>query len=158
MRTAKVLTNLRHLFEGERFDGSDPLTVLPFLEELKSTFDDAGLSEGDAKHMVRYFLTGEAARLYKSLAPRDRRIYPRIVKWMLRTYVREDMLQKAGEEFLTRMQKQRETELECSKALADLAKRCASMIPARDLTNEFISGLRPAIRTQVQSRMASNTS
>ena len=158
LRTAKVLTNLRHLFEGERFDGSDPLTVLPFLEELKTTFDDAGLSEGDAKHMVRYFLTGEAARLYKSLAPRDRRSYPRIVKWMLRTYVREDMLQKAREDFLTRMQKQSETELEYSKALADLAKRCAGMIPARDLTNRFIRGLRPAIRTQVQSRMASNTS
>ena len=148
MRTAKVLTNLRHLFDGERFDGSDPLTVLPVLEELKSTFDDAGLSEGDAKHMVRYFLTGEATRLYKSLAPRDRRSYPRIVKWMLRIYVREDMLQKAREEFLTRMQKQSETELEYSKGLADLGKRCTGMIPARDLTNKFIRGFRPAIRTK----------
>ena len=158
LRTTKVLTNLRHLFDGERFDGSDPLTVLPFLEELKSTFDDAGLSEGDARHMIRYFLTGEAARLFKSLAPRDRRSYPRIVKWLLRTYVRENMLQNAREEFLTRAQRSNETELEYSKALSDLAKRCAGMIPARDLTNRFIRGLRPAIRTQVQSRMASNTS
>ena len=158
LRTTKVLTNLRHLFDGERFDGSDPLTVLPFLEELKSTFDDAGLSEGDARHMIRYFLTGEAARLFKSLAPRDRRSYPRIVKWLLRTYVRENMLQNAREKFLTRSQKSNETELEYSKALSDLAKRCAGMIPARDLTNRFIRGLRLAIRTQVQSRMASNTS
>ena len=91
LRTTKVLANLRHLFDGERFDGSDPLTVLPFLEELQATFDDAGLCEGDAKHMIRYFLTGEAARLFKGLAPRDKKSYPRIFKWLLRTYVRESM-------------------------------------------------------------------
>ena len=158
LRTTKVLANLRHLFDGERFDGSDPLNVLPFLEELRTTFDDAGLSEGDAKHMVRYFLTGEAARLFKGLSPRDKRSYPRIVKWLLRTYVRESMLQNAREEFLTRAQKQTETELEYSQALSNLAKRCAGMIPARDLTNRFVRGLRPAIRTQVQSRVARNTS
>ena len=158
LRTNKVLQNLRHLFDGERFDGSDPLTVLHFLEELKITFDDAGLCEGDARHMVRYFLTGEAARLFKGLSPNDKRSYPRIVKWLLRTYVRESMLQNAREEFLTRAQKPHETEVEYSKALSDLAKRCAGMIPARDLTNRFVRGLRPAIRTAVQARVASNTS
>ena len=158
LRTTKVLANLRHLFDGERFDGSDPLSVLPFLEELRATFDDAGLSEGDARHMVRYFLTGEAARLFKGLSPRDKRSYPRIIKWLLRTYVRESMLQNAREEFLTRAQKSTETELEYSQALSSLAKRCAGMIPSRDLTNRFVRGLRPAIRTQVQSRVAKNTS
>ena len=158
LRTTKVLANLRHLFDGERFDGSDPLSVLPFLEELRATFDDAGLSEGDARHMVRYFLTGEAARLFKGLSPRDKRSYPRIIKWLLRTYVRESMLQNAREEFLTRAQKSTETELEYSQALSNLAKRCAGMIPSRDLTNRFVRGLRPAIRTQVQSRVAKNTS
>ena len=158
LRTTKVLQNLRHLFDGERFDGSDPLTVLHFLEELKVTFDDAGLCEGDARHMVRYFLSGEAARLFKGLSPKDKKTYPRIVKWLLRTYVRESMLQNAREEFLTRSQKPQETEVEYSKALSDLAKRCAGMIPSRDLINRFVRGLRPTIRTQVQARMASNTS
>ena len=158
LRTTKVLANLRHLFDGERFDGSDPLTVLPFLEELQATFDDAGLCEGDAKHMFRYFLTGEAARLFKGLSPRDKKSYPRIVKWLIRTYVRENMLQNAREEFLTRAQKPSETEIEYSQALSNLAKRCAGMIPARDLLNRFIRGLRPAIRTQVQNRVAKNTS
>ena len=158
LRTTKVLQNLRHLFDGERFDGSDPLTVLHFLEELKTTFDDAGLCEGDARHMVRYFLTGEAARLFKGLSPNDKRSYPRIVKWLLRTYVRESMLQNAREVFLTRAQKPQETEVEYSKVLSDLAKRCAGMIPSRDLTNRFVRGLRPAIRTQVQARMTSNAS
>ena len=105
LKTTKVLANIRRLFDGERFDGSDPLAVLPFLEELKTTLDDAGICEGDARHMVRYFLTGEAARLFKGLAPRDKRNYPRIIKWLLRTYVRESMLQNAREEFLTRAQK-----------------------------------------------------
>ena len=158
LRTTRVLANLRHLFGGEKFDGSDPLTVLPFLEELKITFDDADLCEGDARHMLRYFLTGEAARLFKGLPPRDKRSYPQIVKWLLRTYVRESMLQNAREEFLTRAQRPTETELEYSKTLSDLAKRCAGMIPARDLINRFIRGLRPAIRTQVQSRVEKNTS
>ena len=158
LKTAKVLTNLRHLFDGERFDGTDPLTVLPFLEELKTTFDDASLSEGDAKYMIRYFLTGEAARSFKGLAPRDKKSYPRIVKWLLRTYVREHMLQDARQEFLTRAQRPTETELEYSRALSELAKKCAGMIPARDLINRFVRGLRPAIRTQVQGRVARSTS
>ena len=158
LRTTKVLQNLRHLFDGERFDGSDPLTVLHFLEELKITFDDVGLCEGDARHMIRYFLSGEAARLFKGLSPKDKKSYPRVIKWLLRTYVRESMLQNAREEFLTRGQKPHETEVEYSKALSDLAKRCAGMIPSRDLINRFVRGLRPAIRTQVQARMASNTS
>ena len=158
LKTTRVLANLRHLYDGEKFDGSDPLTVLPFLEELKITFDDADLCEGDARHMLRYFLTGEAARLFKGLSPREKRSYPQIVKWLLRTYVRESMLQNAREEFLTRAQRPTETELEYSKTLSSLAKRCAGMIPARDLINRFIRGLRPAIRTQVQSRVENNTS
>ena len=158
LRTAKVLQNLQHLFNGERFDGTDPLTVLPFLEELKTAFDDAGLAEGDAKHMVRYFLTGDAARLFKGLAPIDKRSYPRIVKWLLRTYVRESMLQDAREKFLTRAQNSNETELEYSHALSDLSKRCAGMISEKELINRFVRGLRPAIRTHVQGRVAKNTS
>ena len=158
LRTTKVLQNLRHLFDGERFDGSDPLAVLHFLQELKTTFDDAELCEGDARHMVRYFLTGEAARLFKGLAPNEKRSYPRIIKWLLRTYVRESMLQNAREEFLTRSQKPQETEKEYSKVLSDLAQRCAGMIPEEDLINRFVRGLRPAIRTQVQARMRPGTS
>ena len=132
LRTRKILANLRHLFDGERLDGTDSLTVLTFLEELRSPFGDAGFSEGDARHMIRYFLTGEDARLFKSLAPRDRRSHLRIVKWMLRTYVRENRLQNAREKFLTRAQKENETELEGSKVLSNLAKRCAEMIPRRE--------------------------
>ena len=49
-------------------------------------------------------------------------------------------------------------EVEYSKALSDLAKRCAGIIPARDLASRFVRGLRPAIRTAVQARVASNTS
>ena len=48
------------------FDGSDPIIILYFLEYLKSTFHEAGLSEGDAKHMMRYFVDDETARLFKS--------------------------------------------------------------------------------------------
>ena len=158
LRTAKVLAHLRHLYEGDRFDGSDPLTVLPFLEELKTTFDDAGLCEGDAKHMVRYFIDGEVARLFKSLSPREKRSYPQIVKWLLRTYVRENMLLDARERFLTRSQKPTETELEYSKALSDLSRRCAGMISERELVNRFVRGLSPSIRTHVQDRVTRNTS
>ena len=158
LRTAKVLAHLKHLYEGDRFDGSDPITVLHFLEELKTAFDDAGLCEGDAKHMVRYFLDGEAARLFKGLTSHEKKTYPRIVKWLLRTYVRESMLLDAREKFLTRSQKPTETELEYSKALSDLSMRCAGLISERDLINRFVRGLVPAIRTHVQDRVKRNTS
>ena len=158
LRTAKVLAHLKHLYEGDKFDGSDPITVLHFLEELKVAFDDAGLCEGDAKHMVRYFLDGEAARLFKGLTSQEKKTYPRIVKWLLRTYVRESMLLDAREKFLTRSQKPTETELDYSKALSDLSMRCAGLISERDLINRFVRGLSPAIRTHVQDRVKRNTS
>ena len=77
LRTAKVLGHLKYLYEGDRFDGSDPITVLHFLDELKTAFDEAGLCEGDAKHMVRYFLDGEAARLFKGLTSREKEDVPK---------------------------------------------------------------------------------
>ena len=51
LSTKKVLQTLQQLSDEERFDGSDPLTVFSFLE-IKTTFEDAGLSEGDAIHVV----------------------------------------------------------------------------------------------------------
>ena len=36
LRIAKVLAHLRHLYEGDRFDRSDPLTVLPFSRRVES--------------------------------------------------------------------------------------------------------------------------
>ena len=151
--TNKLLTTVRHLFTGDHFDGSDPVTVLHFLEEIKSAFDEAEIAEGDGRHLVRYFLTGEAARLFKGLGSRDRSSYPRIVRWLLRTYVRETMLQEARERFLMRTQKSNETELDYSKELRVLAHRCGGMIPERDVVHRFVRGLQPAIRTQVQMQV-----
>ena len=152
--TSKLLKGVQHLFTGDRFDGSDPITVLHFLEELQSAFNDAQIAEGDAKHIVRYFLTGEAAKLFKGLSPRDRDTYPRIIRWLLRTYVRETMLQDAREKFLTRSQRSNESELDYSKEIRVLARRCGGMIPDRDITQRFVRGLQPAIRTQVQARVS----
>ena len=154
MKVTKTLAELRHLFDGEMFDGSDPLSLLHFLEDLKQTFDDAALAEGDAKHMVRYFLTGEAAKLYKGLSPNERGSYRRILRWLLRTYIREGMLQNAREKFLTRAQDSSETELEYSKILSGLAHRCGGLIPETELTNRYIRGLQPAIRTHVQNKLS----
>ena len=151
--TNKLLTTVRHLFTGDTFDGSDPVTVLHFLEEMQSAFNEAEIAEGDARHLVRYFLTGEAARLFKGLGSRDRSSYPRIIRWLLRTYVRETMLQDAREKFLTRTQRSAETELDYSKQLRVLAHRCGGMIPERDVVHRFVRGLQPAIRTQVQMQV-----
>lgn len=155
--TNKMVNTVRHLFKGDNFDGSDPISVLIFLEEIKSAFDDAEIGEGDAKHLVRYFLEGDAERLFKGLGSRDRNSYPRILRWLLRTYVRETMLQDAREAFLTRTQRSNETELDYSKELRVLARRCGGMIPDRDVTHRFVRGLQPAIRTQVQMQVKRDT-
>ena len=152
--TSKLLKSVQHLFTGDRFDGSDPITVLHFLEELQSAFNDAQIAEGDAKHIVRYFLYGEAAKLFKGLSPRDRDTYPRIIRWLLRTYVRETMLQTARENFLTRSQRSNENELDYSKELRVLARRCGGVISDEEIIQRYVRGLQPAIRTQVQARIS----
>ena len=154
LKVAKSLAELRHLFDGEMFDGSDPLSLLHFLEDMKQTFDDAALAEGDAKHMIRYFMTGEAAKLFKGLSTNERGSYRRILRWLLRTYIREGMIQDAREKFLTRAQNPSETELEYSKTLSGLAHRCGGLISEVELTNRFLRGLQPAIRTHVQSKLS----
>ena len=59
--------------------------MLHLLEVLQSAFNNAQIAEGDAKHIVRYFLQGEAAKLFKGLSLRDRDTYPRIIRWLLHT-------------------------------------------------------------------------
>ena len=154
LKVSRTLAELRHLFDGEQFDGSDPLSLLHFLDDIKQTFDDASLSEGDAKHMVRYFLSGEAAKLFKGLSTSERGSYRRILRWLLRTYIREGMIQNAREKFLTRAQDPSETELEYSKILSGLAHRCGGLISETELTNRYLRGLQPAIRTHVQSKLS----
>ena len=64
------------------------------------------------------------------------------------------MLQDARENFLTRSQRSNENELEYSKEIRALARRCGGMISDREVTQRFIRGLQPAIRTQVQERVS----
>ena len=124
---------------------------------MRSAFDDAEIGEGDAKQLVRYFLEGEAERLFKGLGSRDRNSYPRILRWLLRTYVRDTMPQDARESFLTRVQKSSETELEYSKEARALARRCGGIIPEREVIHRFVRGLQPGIRTQVQIQVTRKT-
>ena len=68
----KVLSTVKHMFDGDRLSGEDPLTALYFLEELKNVLDDANICEGDARHIFRYFLTGESLRVFKGLTGAER--------------------------------------------------------------------------------------
>ena len=65
LRTRGSLAGLRKFSDGDKFDGSDLLTVFPFFESLRKYLDDADLREGDVKHIISYLFTGEAARLFK---------------------------------------------------------------------------------------------
>ena len=157
LKTVKVLADLKHLFDGDKFSGEDPLTVLHFLEELKVVFDDAGICEGDARHMFRYFLTGDALRLFKGLTTKERDAYPQILRWMLRTYVRENLLQEARDEFFARSQKSDETEQEYAEALRELSRRCVGMLSEREIRTRFVRGLVPSIRTHVSGKIRKST-
>ena len=158
LKTVKVLTTLKHLFDGEKFGGEDPLTALHFLEEIQTVFDDAEISEGDARHMFRYFLTGEALRIFKGLTNAERDSYPKIVRWILRTYVRENLLQEARDEFFGRSQKRDETEQEYADALRELTRRCVGMLSEKEIVTRFVRGLNPAIRTHVRAKIHKKTS
>ena len=157
LKTVKALADLKHLFDGDRFNGDDSLTVLHFLEELKTVFDDASICEGDARHVFRYFLTGDALRLFKGLTAKERDTYPQIVRWMLRTYVRENLLQEARDEFFARSQKSDETEQEYAEALRELSRRCVGMLSEKEVRTRFVRGSIPAIRTHVSGKIRKHT-
>ena len=68
--------------------------------------------------MLRWFLTGEAAKPFKGLSANEGGSYRRILRWLLRTYIREGIIQDALQKFLARAKDHAEKEIAYSKVLS----------------------------------------
>jgi hypothetical protein len=51
-----------HIPDDQRFDGSNPVSIIKFLEDLKEACDHNGVSEGAAMHLLQYFSLNTAKK------------------------------------------------------------------------------------------------
>jgi hypothetical protein len=51
-----------HIADDQKFCGTDPVSIIRFLEELKEDCDHTGISEGAALHLFQYFMFDPAKK------------------------------------------------------------------------------------------------
>jgi hypothetical protein len=52
-----------HIADDQKFSGTDPVSIIRFLEEFKEACDHNGLSEGAALHLFQYFILDPAKKV-----------------------------------------------------------------------------------------------
>ena len=83
-----------------QFDGSDPITLLPFLAKLKNAINGVGKSEALGVSLLSFFLAKDAHIAYVShMSPgarvsnlRSRMPWPAVVNMLITTFLTEDVL------------------------------------------------------------------
>jgi hypothetical protein len=88
-------------------DGSESLSVITFLRQLKIVFDESGITEAMGSRLLFDFVRGQASRMLESSrASVDRAInsYPGIVQDLLKVYATESAMMRAQAVFYQMMQ------------------------------------------------------
>ena len=139
------------------FDGTDPIQLLPFLKDIRITFNSQHLTEGVAVRFLAHFLERDAERLYTSYTMRGLRAgqlhddvsWPGLVNQFLKRYLTGDVLGEAYDAVETARQQSYETESTFADRLETAPVRCTAVLSEQSLAHYFVPGLAPATRTAV---------
>ena len=157
-RIAKYVQRCRGIRPTMRsFDGSDPIQLLPFLKDIRITFNSQHLTEGVAVRVFAHFLERDAERLYTSYTMRGLRAgqlhddvsWPGLVNQFLKRYLTDDVLGEAYDAVATARQQSHETESTFADRLENAAFRCTAVFSEQSLAHYFVRGLAPATRAAV---------
>ena len=154
----KKLSKIRKRMEPEMrphlFDGSDPITIIPFLEAFRDSCNVNGVHEGAALWLVGYFLRGSAkskvtARTTSNNAKKkigNRLLtYCQAIDFLLRTYATDDIIARAVDDLKSYKQDSTTSEMAYLEKLWARALRMGSVFQEHDLVDIFLAGLRPEI-------------
>ena len=117
-RIAKYFQRCRGIRPTMRsFDGTDAIQLLPFLKDIRITFNAQHLAEGVAVRVFAHFLERDAERLYTSYTMRGLRAgelhddisWPGLVNQFIKRYLTDDVLGEAYDAVATARQQPHET-------------------------------------------------
>ena len=157
-RVAKYVQSCRGIHPTMRsFDGTDAIQLLPFVKDIRITFNAQHLTEGVAVRVFAHFLERDAERLYTSYTMRGLRAgqlhddisWPGLVNQFIKRYLTDDVLGEAYDAVATARQQPHETENAYADRLESAAFRCTAVFTEQALAHYFVRGLAPATRTAV---------
>jgi hypothetical protein len=103
-----------HIADDQKFSGTDPVSIMRFLEEFKEVCDHNGLSEGAALHLFQYFIIDPAKKclilFLRSKVNDKSHSYCGAVLFLLTTYAPEDQVNMERRNIFLSQQKSTESE------------------------------------------------
>lgn len=141
------------------FDGSNPIELLPFLKDVRITFNAQHLNESAVARVIAHFLERDAERLYTSFTMSAIRgagfrtshsiTWPGLVNALIRRYLTDDVLDAAYRDVHEIRQSPHETENVYADRLEQLAYSCTAVFTDAAMVNVFVRGLAPETRDVV---------
>ena len=134
------------------FDGTKAIELLPFLKDVRITFNSQHLTERVAIRVLAYFLERDAERLYTSYTMlgiragqlHDDMSWPRLINKFIKRYLTDDVLGVAHDAVASAHQKAHETENAFADKLESKAFKCTAIFTEQALAHYFVRGLAPA--------------
>ena len=157
-RIAKYVQNCRGLRPTMRsFDGTDAIQLLPFLKDIRITFNAQHLTESVAIRVFAHFLERDAERFYTSYTMRgiragqlhDDTSWPGPVNQFIKRYLTDDVLGEAFDAVASARQLPHETENTFADQLESAAFRCTAVLLEQALAHYFVRGLSATTRAAV---------
>ena len=147
------IKSLELTMKDYRFSGEDPILIFDFLSRMVEECDILGLTEAQAYVVLPQFLTGKAAKQFRSTRNGARSggvsCWPEAIQSLLRTYATPAAIREAVTTLRGTRQLVNETEQDFGSRINDAAYRCGNIHHEREKMTLFVDGLAPTTRTIV---------
>jgi hypothetical protein len=144
-----------HIPDDQRFDGSDPVSIIKFLEDFKEACDHNGVSEGAAMHLFQYFLLNTAKKSlqlhFRSTMSASSNSYCGAIHFLLTTYAAEEEVSGECRKIFLMQQKSGENEREFGIRIQAQAGRLGQAFTEDSLITAYLNGVPENVRTYVSS-------
>jgi hypothetical protein len=141
--------------EDKKFDGTDSVSVIRFLQEFRDACDHNRVTEGCALRLVIYFLKDSAkAGLTAHLASvkRTRKYsYPGVILYLLKAFAPESLVEREIRDIATLRQKSGESERAFGLRVQTQALRLGDAMKEYERIRAFKNGLPQSIFTYLDS-------
>jgi hypothetical protein len=144
-----------HIPDDQRFDGSDPVSIIKFLEDFKEACDHNGVSEGAAMHLFQYFLLNTAKKSlqlhFRSTMSASSNSYCGAIHFLLTTYAAEEEVSGECRKIYLMQQKSGENEREFGIRIQAQDGRLGQAFTEDNLITAYLNGVPENVRTYVSS-------
>ena len=144
-----------HIPDDQRFDRSDPVSIIKFLEDFKEACDHNGVSEGAAMHLFQYFLMDTAKKSlqlhFRSTMSASSHSYCGAIHSLLTTYAAEEEVSGECRKIFLMQQKSGENEREFGIRIQAQAGRLGQAFTEDNLITAYLNGVPENVRTYVSS-------